>query len=64
MYSTPQQMEQAFATHAGFTQQDFIEAAQESTLFAVFKAEEYGISSATVTQWLNAARSTNQTQGV
>lgn len=38
------------------SQTEFNKHAQESILFAVFKAEEYGITPAQVTLWLNAMR--------
>jgi hypothetical protein len=38
------------------SQQEFNEAAKESTLFAVFMAEFNGITPAQITLWLNAMR--------
>ena len=46
------------------SQKEFIETAQESVIYAVAKAEEYGVCAAQITLWLNAMRSTsNTTQG-
>lgn len=42
------------------SQQEFNQHAQESVLYAVFKAEEYGITPAQVTLWLNAMRANTQ----
>jgi hypothetical protein len=38
------------------SQKEFIETAKESVIFAVAKAEEYGVSPAQVTLWLNAMK--------
>jgi len=38
------------------SQKDFIETAKESVIFAVAKAEEYGVSPAQITLWLNAIK--------
>jgi hypothetical protein len=42
------------------SQAQFIETAKESLIFAVAKAEEYGVTPAQITLWLNAMK---QTQG-
>jgi hypothetical protein len=43
------------------SQQEFYETAKESLIYAVAKAEEYGVCTAVITLWLNQMHS--QTQG-
>ena len=63
MHSTYQQAQQAVKFHIGFTKQEFYETAEESVIYAVAKAEEYGVCTAVITLWLNTMHEYNQTQG-
>jgi hypothetical protein len=45
------------------SREEFYATAQESLIYAVAKAEEYGVCTAVITLWLNTMHEFNQTQG-